>query len=184
MPRMDLRMERSVLLASSAISSSDKMQRRISSHNGVSGSIWSKNPVRESTGSSSVSSAETGRSGPVCPMLARENAFARLAASRREQTRKSSVMLKDAPISKRFRESRISCTPEKEMRPPLKRRFSASLVCNCKRLISLISVPGVRERQRFFASSLEACSAKRAMILLYSNVFKTFSFIRFIIPCG
>ena len=107
-------------------------------------------------------------------MLVRENAFERFAASKREQTRSSSVMLKDAPISKRFRESRMSCTPEKEMRPPLKRRFSASLVCNCKRLISFMSVPGVRVRQRFFASSLEACSARRAMILLYSNVFKTF----------
>ena len=38
----------------------------------------------------------------MCPMLVRENAFERFAASKREQTRSSSVMLKDAPISKRF----------------------------------------------------------------------------------
>ena len=41
--------------ASSAISSSDKMQCRISSSNGVNGSNWSKKPFKESALSSSLS---------------------------------------------------------------------------------------------------------------------------------
>ena len=81
-------MERSVLLASSAISSSAGMQRLISSQSGVSGSISVKNPVSESSGTSSFSE--------------RENAFTRLAASKREQIESSSAALKEAPISKRF----------------------------------------------------------------------------------
>ena len=167
-PRMERRMERRALLASSAISSSERMQRRISSHNGVSGSICANRSVRESVVSSSFSE--------------RENAFARFAASSSEQMESSSIVLSEPPISRRFREPFISRTPEKESRPPLNRRFKASFVSSCKRSISALSQMGRRESACSFASSQQAYSASCAMILLYSKVFNAFSFIIVVFP--
>ena len=80
----------------------------------VSGSISVKNPVSESSGTSSFSE--------------RENAFTRLAASKREQIESSSAALKEAPISKRFSESLTLCTPENERFPQRNRRLNASFV--------------------------------------------------------
>ena len=58
----------------------------------------------------------------------RENAFTRLAASKREQIESSSAALKEAPISKRFSESLTLCTPENERFPHRNRRLKASFV--------------------------------------------------------
>ena len=146
-------MERSAGLASSAISSSDRIQRRISSQSGVSGSICAKSPERESlaAGSSSVA--------------VRENDLARFAASSREQMRSSSRMPRDPPISRRFKDPVMLLMPEKESAPLLKILVSASRVCNCSRLICARSVIGRSARQRAFASSLCAYSASCAVIL-------------------
>ena len=154
-------MERRVLLASSAISSSERIQRRISSCSGVSGSICEKSSVRQSCFRSSCS----GISPPARPESCREKALARRAASNREQMRSSSVVLRVPPIFRRARESARLRTPEKESVPFLKIRPRASEVSCWSRSITARSVTGRRERQRDFASSLKAYSVSCPRIL-------------------
>ena len=150
-------------LASSAISSSEMMQRRISSKSGVSGSMPSKRSSRESRAPSSD--------------FPREKALTRFAASSRELSAKNSSMPIVPPISRRFKEASISWIPEKETLPFWKSLVSASAVWVCAASIFALSVIGFKERQSSFAFGDAACSVRRSMILLYSNVLNAFSFI-------
>ena len=76
------------------------MQRLISSESGVKGSIPSNKGSKES---------------PKASSLPLEKALIRLAASNKEQSERSSLILSVPPISKRFREASTSWMPEKEM---------------------------------------------------------------------
>ncbi len=160
MPWIDRRMDFSVRLASSLISSSERMQRLISSFNGVRGSKAEKNPSRESAGRSSRS--------------ARPNALARLAASNRELSCKNSGMLKAPPISRRFKDAPNGWMPEKERLPFLKIRESASFVCLCASRIAESSVIGSRFLHCSFAAALNAYPVNVSIILSYSNVRNAF----------
>ena len=101
------------VLASSLISSWERMQRRISEESGVSGSRLSNMPSRESSLAS--------------PRSLREYAFTRLVFSRSPAMARSSEIPRELPISRRFREPRTSFTLPKEMFPFWKRRVRASL---------------------------------------------------------
>ena len=165
---MILRMERRIFFkfadASSAISSSERMHRRISFKSGVSGSIFANSSSRESVFASSRS--------------LRAYAFARLATSSNEAVRSNSSILIVPPISRRFKEAPILCVPENVREPFWKILVSASLVCCCAIRICARSVEGFKCLQSSLPEAQVACSQRRSMILLYSKVCNVFLFMK------
>jgi hypothetical protein len=90
-------------------------------------------------------------------------------------------MLRVPPISSRFKEAPILRVPENEREPFWKILVSASPVCFCASSIPARSVEGSRAWQSSLPGAEVAHSASIWIILWYSNVFNTFSFIRFIL---
>ena len=103
--------------------------------------------------------------------------MAREATVRMELMDRSSVMLRELPISRRFRESFTSLSPEKEMLPFWRTLVRASEVSAWVLRISPMSVEGSRSRHSPAPKGEEAYSASWEMILSYSRVFKDFLFI-------
>ena len=89
----------------------------------------------------------------------------------------SSRMDKVLPISSDLMEKPRSLLFPKEVLPVLNRRFSASAVWVWLRRISPKSVEGASSRHSFLPGSESALAASMSIILLYSRVFLTFSFI-------
>ena len=153
-------MPRSFVLASSAISSSEMMQRRISSCSAFKGSSAVNIASRLSRGASSD--------------FPFEKLFMRFAVSSSEQMRKSSIAESDAPSRRRCSDPFTSVIPESETLPFFKMRVRASFVYICASSIAESSVIGSNARQRLFASAEYACASSLSMILLYSSVVYTF----------
>ena len=86
----------------------------------------------------------------------------------------SSGMLKELPISRRFRESPISLIPENDTDPSQRFRVTASVVCACQVRTSSKSEEGERFWQRAFPRGEAAYSVSWFMILSYSKVFNAF----------
>ena len=160
---MERRMDFSVPLASSLISSSSRIHRRISVLSMVRGSNCWKNGSRQSSSSSLLS--------------CRPYAFARPAASRSLQMRRSSPLPSAAPISRRFRESFNGFQPLKASRPFFTIRVNAAAVSCCDALIFASSVIGQSFLQRSLPLKEEAWSVSSSMILWYSNLLNVFLFI-------
>ena len=100
--------------------------------------------------------------------------MARAAQVSRELMESSSGMLRELPISRRFKESPMSRTPEKEAVPFKRTRLTASVVCCCQVRISSRSEEGSNAVQRAFPRGEAAYSVSWAMILWYSKVFNAF----------
>ena len=96
---------------------------------------------------SNISSRESGRSS-LCSCL--EYAFTLLHTSSTLQMRSSSAVPRLLPISRHFKEPRISQIPEKESDPFWYIRFKASLVSFCKRRMVSRSEEGSRLRHSSF----------------------------------
>ena len=77
----------------------------------------------------------------------------------------SSGMLKELPISRRFRESPISLIPENDTEPLRRIRVTASVVCACQVRTSSKSEEGERFWQRAFPRGEAAYSVSWFMIL-------------------
>ena len=131
-----------MLLASSASSSSEIMQRFISLLIGERGSILLKYSVKESVLSSS-------------PSL-RPKVFTRRAVSNTLLTSRSSVCDKVLPTSRRFIEAPISFVPEKDKEPLCQSLDKASEVsfCSFERYFKLVT--GSKASQRAFPFGEEA----------------------------
>ncbi len=136
--------------ASSAISSSEMIHFSISLFKLVRGSIASNNSSRLSFVSASSRL---------------EKVLILLATFSRELIRSSSPMPRVLPISKRFKDSPISCNPENDTLPFCQIRVRASLVCCCMCLISCKSVEGVSSSHKFFPRSDAASSFNCSIIL-------------------
>ncbi len=160
---MERRIDFRAGLASSLISSSERIQRLISSFKGVRGSIVSNNSVKESV--------------TIPSRSFRLKFLARFAASNKELICRNSGMLKTPPTSKRLIDAPTGWIPEKERLPFRKMRDKASPVCVWAVWIAKRSVIGSRFLHSSFAAWLNANPVRVSIILSYSNVCKTFWFI-------
>ena len=161
--RICLLISLSFALASSAISSSEIIQRLISRLSDVSGSIASNIVSRQSRESSSVSRL---------PYV-----FTRLAVLSIDESASSSLMPRLAPISSRLRDMPTSLRPENDTPPFFTILKRASEVSLCAFRIASISVIGVSLRHSSFPISEAACSDSISIILVYSRILNAFSFI-------
>ena len=157
---MERRMRRRFGLASSLISSSERIQRRIS--------------VESSVRGSSVSKRSSRLSGVWSAFSRRPYALTRAVFSRSAAVCRSSVMFMELPISRRFNAPRISLASPKEMWPFLKSRVSASCVSCCIRVIWEREEEGTSSRHFFRPSGELAYEASCSIILSYSSVFNAF----------
>ena len=147
--------------ASSAISSSDIMHFSISLFKLVRGSMDSNKSSKLSLSASSFL----------------EKVLTRRATFKRELMLRSSPTPKVLPISRRLRDSPMSLMPENDTLPFCQIRFKASSVSNWFFLISFKSLDGLSSLHSIRPKSLPASSLSMFIILLYSSVFNTFSFI-------
>ncbi len=153
-------------LASSAISSSARIQRLISCISMERGSIswylsFNESPV----------SSEPLR-------LWRKKALTLPAVFRSEDIASSSPVPSTEPISRRFRLPRISEMPLKDISPCVSMWVSASDVSRCAASIHSLSLCGRRLWQYSFPSGERASASSIFIILSYSKVCKVLLFIR------
>ena len=159
--RICLRMFLSSALASSAISSSERIQRSISRRTSAISYMASNIPLKLSAASSS----ET-------PYLR-----APAATFNNEHISNSSDIPSALPTSRALVRGLMSLSPAKEMLPCLKILDTASDVCLSAEFISSISIIGCNSRHSLMPGSDDACDARRSVILLYSSVLSALLFI-------